>query len=287
MKSLPPLNYIRSFEASARHQSFTRAAKELGLTQAAVSGHIRALEQYIGRPLFYRSPRSLTQTEVAASWLPALRLALTQIDRATEQILVVPQRQEVIVACPASLATNWLPRRLQSFHQSHPEIDVTVHATIWSETSDQIADIRIIPRQSDQPVLGRAFGFDRLVMVCAPSLLEGPDRLSAVSDIARFGIIHVLGRQEHWEDFGKHHGQDDLHLTRGYKTDSTNAALQMAAAGIGCAITTHSLAEIYLSRGQLCEPFAAEIVSRWGYDLQTAEQSTTRASETLIAFLVP
>jgi len=52
MKTLPPLNYIRSFEASARHLSFTRAAEELGLTQAAVSGHIRALETFIGRPLF-------------------------------------------------------------------------------------------------------------------------------------------------------------------------------------------------------------------------------------------
>ena len=78
MKNLPPLNYIRSFEASARHLSFTRAAEELGMTQAAVSGHVRALEQYIGRPLFHRAPRSLGLTEVAASYLPTLRQALAE-----------------------------------------------------------------------------------------------------------------------------------------------------------------------------------------------------------------
>ncbi|MEY3959418.1 MAG: hypothetical protein RIR14_71, partial [Pseudomonadota bacterium] len=120
MKNLPPLNYIRSFEASARHLSFTRAAEELGMTQAAVSGHVRALEQYIGRPLFHRAPRSLSLTEVAASYLPTLRQALAQIDVATGQILTVAHRQEVTLACPASLATNWLPPRLRAFGAAHP-----------------------------------------------------------------------------------------------------------------------------------------------------------------------
>lgn len=286
MKNLPPLNYIRSFEAAARHLSFTKAAEELGMTQAAVSGHVRALENYIGRPLFFRAPRSLSLTEVAASYLPTLRLALAQIDVATGQILTVAHRQEVIIACPASLATNWLPRRLRAFREAFPEVDVTVHATIWSETSDQIADLRITPRHASQPLVGRCLGEEHLAMVCPPSYLTGPDALARPSDIARRPLIHVLGRQEHWEAFARHHGLTDLALARGLKTDSSNVALEMAIAGLGCTVTLASLAEVHLQRGLLVEPFPDRISSGWGYDLHPGELSPTRASERLMQFLL-
>ena len=281
MKTLPPLNYIRSFEASARHLSFTRAAEELAMTQAAVSGQVRALEQFIGRPLFHRAPRSLTLTEVAAAYLPTLRQALAQIDLATGQILTVAHRQEVTLACPASLATNWLPPRLHRFAQSHPEVEVTVHATIWSETTDQIADLRITPRHASQPLLGQSLGEETLVMVCAPAALTGPDAITTPADITRKGMIHVLGRQEHWQAFARHHGLADLPLADGLKTDSSNVALEMAIAGLGCAITLASLAEVHLQRGLLVAPFPARIASGWSYDLHSGEQSPTRAAERL------
>lgn len=286
MKTLPPLNYIRSFEASARHLSFTKAAEELGMTQAAVSGHVRALESYIGRPLFFRAPRSLSLTEVAASYLPTLRQALAQIDVATGQIMTVAHRQEVIIACPASLATNWLPPRLRAFREAFPEVDVTVHATIWSETSDQIADLRITPRHVSQPLIGRSLGEEQLVTVCPPSFLHGPNPPGRPADIVRWPLIHVLGRQEHWEAFARHHGLTDLPLARGLKTDSSNVALEMAIAGLGFAITLASLAEVHLQRGHLVEPFPDRIPSGWGYDLHPGELSPTRASERLMQFLL-
>lgn len=286
MKNLPPLNYIRSFEASARHLSFTRAAEELGMTQAAVSGHVRALEQYIGRPLFHRAPRSLGLTEVAASYLPTLRQALAQIDVATGQILTVPHRQEVTLACPASLATNWLPPRLHAFGQAHPEVEVTVLATIWSETSDLIADLRITPRHASEPMQGQSLSDEALVMVCAPGFLTGPNALQEPRDIRHRGLIHVLGRQEHWQAFARQHGLTDLPLSEGLKTDSSNVALEMAVAGLGCAITLASLAEVHLRRGLLVAPFPDKIPSGWGYDLHSGEVSPTRASEKLRAFLL-
>ena len=286
MKNLPPLNYLRSFEAAARHLSFTKAAEELGLTQAAISGHVRALETYIGRPLFYRAPRSLSLTEVASAYLPALRRALDQISAATGQILTVPHRQEVIIACPASLATTWLPRRLRHFQARFPEIEVTVHATIWSQTADQIADLRITPHHVSQPLQGQSLGSEDLAMVCSPDRLQGPRALRTPQDIARVPLVHVLGRQEHWEAFARHHGITGLDLSAGSKTDSSYVALEMAAAGIGCAITPRSLAETHLQRGHLVEPFPAAIPSSWGYELQQGELPATRASERLRAALL-
>ncbi len=286
MKTLPPLNYIRSFEAAARHLSFTRAAEELGLTQAAVSGHVRALETFIGRPLFYRTPRSLGLTEVAASYLPTLRQALGQIEAATGQVMTQRHRQEVILACPASLATNWLGPRLRRFRAAHPDISVTVHATIWSETLDQIADLRIVPRPDSAPVQGVRILRDTLAMVCAPTLGAGQGALCGPADVAAAGVIHILGRHAHWEAFCRHHGIAPIDPGSGVKTDSTNVALEFAAAGLGCAIAPRALAGIHLGRGVLVEPFPAEIPSGWSYDLHPGELSPSRASERLREALI-
>jgi LysR family glycine cleavage system transcriptional activator len=285
MKYLPPLNYIRSFEASARHLSFTKAAEELRMTQAAVSGHVRALEQFIGRPLFYRAPRSLTLTEVASAYLPTLQRALSQIDVATGQVQTVRHRKEVALACPASLATNWLPPRLAAYRAENPEVEVTVHATIWAETTEQIVDLRIIPRHVSQPLVGRSLGEERLVMVCRPDFLTGPDAMTSPADVQRKGLIHILGRQELWEAFARCHRLQGLPLVQGLKTDSSNVALEMAIAGLGCAVTLASLADVHLRRGLLVEPFPGEIASGWGYDLHYGELSPTRASDRLMEFL--
>lgn len=286
MKHLPPLNYIRSFEASARHLSFTRAADELGLTQAAVSMHVKGLEAFIGRPLFHRSPRSLVLTDVAAAYLPGLRAALTQLDATTAHILTVPHRQQVIVACPASLATNWLPSRLKLFSRLYPEIEITVHATIWAEKSDAVADIRIVPRSDDQQLVGHSLGRERLAMVCSPSFLVGDNAIHHVADIAKLGLIHVLGREDHWEDFGRHHGIGHLHLLNGHRADSSNVALEMATAGMGCAINLYSLVENHIQRGLLVEPFPANIPSKWSYDIRHGELRPSRAASKLIEFLL-
>ena len=76
MMNLPHLTFLRSYEAAARHLSFTTAAEELNCTQSAVSNHVRSLEEFIGRPLFVRHPRSLSLTDVGEAYLPSVRRAL-------------------------------------------------------------------------------------------------------------------------------------------------------------------------------------------------------------------
>ena len=109
-KPPPPLAFIRSFECTARHLSITLAARELGYTQAAVSAHVRALEKYVGRPLFERKTRSLRLTEIGEAFLPTLRQALQQIDNATDAIVTSSRERSVSLACPMSLAENWIAR---------------------------------------------------------------------------------------------------------------------------------------------------------------------------------
>lgn len=268
MKQPPPLNHIRSFECSARHLSFTLAANELGYTQAAVSNHVRALEQYIGRPLFVRYPRSLKLTEVGEAFLPTLRQALDQIDFATEAIVASQRNRTVVVSCPTSLAENWLAGCMAAFRKKHPEIELLLHGTIWEDPNEPAADIAIsIRRFDDRPANGVPLWNDELALLCAPAMLEGPGRLSEPRDILDADRIFIHGRQEYWTCVSEALGISAAAHEKGITTNASNIALELAASGAGCVAIQVSLARLYLQRGLLVEPFPIRAASPWGYYL--------------------
>ena len=143
MKSLPHLSFLRSFEAAARHLSFTSAAEELNCTQAAVSSHVRSLEDYLGRPLFVRHARSLTLTDVAQGYLPSVQRALQEIDTATQSLVTKGSAKAVTISCPVSLTENWMPRVIAGFHKAHPKTEVTLNSTVWADLQENASDITI------------------------------------------------------------------------------------------------------------------------------------------------
>ncbi|MEP7456639.1 LysR substrate-binding domain-containing protein [Phyllobacterium sp. SB3] len=268
MKPPPPLNYIRSFECSARHLSFTDAANELGYTQAAISNHVRSLEQYIGHKLFIRYPRSLKLTEMGEAFLPTLRQALNQIDYATEAILASVRNRTVVISCPTSLAENWLAGCVASFSTRHPEVELLLHGTIWEEPAEQIADILIsIRRYDNEPPSSIRLWEETSVLLCAPQLLTGPNALTSPADILKVNWIAVHGRQELWQDMAAALGIDAVSNEKRLSTNSTNIAMELAASGAGCIVTTLSLARSYVERGLLVEPFSIRMASPWNYYL--------------------
>jgi LysR family glycine cleavage system transcriptional activator len=274
MKPPAPLNYIRSFECSARHLSFTAAAKELGYTQAAVSSHVRALERYIGRQLFIRYPRSLKLTEMGEAFLPTLRQALDQIDNATEAIVASARNKTVVISCPMSLAENWLAGCIAAFRERHPEIEVVLHGTIWEDLNDQMADITIsIRRYDDPPPTGTLLWNDQLVLLCAPALLAQGYRLAEAKDILKIDWIFVHGRQECWQCMGRALGIDISRYEKGLTTNASNIALELAATGAGLVATQLSLAKAYLQSGRLVEPFPVRCPSPWTYYMSDSRLS--------------
>src|SRR5690349_4764892 len=124
MRRLPPLNALRAFEAAARHLSFTRAAAELNVTQAAVSHQIRALEERLGRKLFRRVGRTLFLTDAAQIYLTDLRAAFDRIDEATRRLESRDRGGVLNATVLPSFAAMWLLPRLGRFRAAHPEIDV-------------------------------------------------------------------------------------------------------------------------------------------------------------------
>ena len=135
MRRLPPMNTLRAFEAAARLLSFTRAAEELHVTQAAISHQIKALETAIGVRLFRRLNRSLLMTEAGQRYLPVVRDALDALRDATEALTRQDESGVLTVSTVPSFAATWLVPRLTRFRAAHPEIDIRISA------ADEIIDL--------------------------------------------------------------------------------------------------------------------------------------------------
>lgn len=280
----PPLNFVRSFECSARHLSFTRAAEELGFTQAAISQHIRALETYLGAALFHRYPRSLALTETGEAFLPTLRQGLQLIDEATETVVAGNLTRTVAISCPMSLAENWLARQVAGFRVEHPDIEVVVHGTIWDAMAVPSADLVIsMNRHDDAPAGATRILRQPLSLVAAP---EWAEKISTPGELARCPLITVLGRQEYWSAFVREAGLIGLDLSGSIRTNSTNIALEMAASGAGIAATPRDLAATYVEREILIELFDLHPQSPWSYYLHSTGARFKGPTEKLRDWLV-
>jgi LysR family glycine cleavage system transcriptional activator len=280
----PPLTFIRSFECAARHLSFTLAARELGYTQAAISTHVRALEYYVGRPLFQRRTRSLHLTEIGEAFLPTLRQALLQIDNATEAIATSSRDKSVSLACPMSLAENWIARILEGFSKIYPDIDVVVHGTVWESPGDPIADLTITLNRDDEiPPDSVQLWRERLTLVCSPKIGRA---VKSPKDLISQRKIFVMARQEYWTTMATALTLQHVDLDRGYKTNASNIALELAANGLGVTVSPASLSRTYIERGILVEPLAVRPESPWSYYMTSSGLNRRASADRLKAWIM-
>ncbi|MEY8841360.1 LysR substrate-binding domain-containing protein [Cribrihabitans sp. XS_ASV171] len=287
MKHLPHLTFLRSFEAAARHMSFTSASDELNITQSAVSNHVRSLEEFIGRPLFVRLPRSLALTEVGEAYLPSVRHALQEIDVATASVLRQSRKREVIISCPASFAGLWLAGVLREFHDAHPDVQVTVHGTVWSDVEPDVSDISVtIDHEDELPAGAIRLWPERLAVVCAPGYRVDGAPLNDPMQLRQAKLLHILGRLVYWEKVAGAFGLEPLDLTGGFQTDLTTLAIEMAAQGLGCAAVPRSLIGPHVARRLIIEPFTAAINSPWCYCVRFKDRAPSAAVKLFKPFLL-
>ena len=253
---LPPLPWLRAFEAAARHESFTLAAAELSLTQAAVSHQVRSLERHLGVTLFERLPRSLRLTEKGAAYLPPLRNSFDELAAATAGLFGPVGKRTLTIRAPISFMVLWLAPRLPRFSKQWPDISLRISTVVWAPAaSDDLADIDIRFGDGNWP------GFQSTILmrqpavpVCAPGLAEGEDDISRLKSLlAKAPLIHVTGYENLWQRLVKPLGLT-LPPSAGMNIDTTVSALEMAVAGVGPAIIQLNLAEPYLREGRLVRP---------------------------------
>src|SRR5258708_24834470 len=200
-RSLPPLNGLRAFEAAARHMSFTDAAEELSVTQAAISHQVRGLEQRLGLKLFVRRNRSPLLSEAGQAYLPSVRAAFDQLNEATEKLLQKDRGGHLTVTTTASFAVKWLVPRLGGFQRANPEIDVRISTgTGLIDFSREDVDIGIRYGRGQWPSLTAAWlGGPSLLPVCAPSLLQGSNPLQKPADLQRFNLLPIRSFPDDWQ----------------------------------------------------------------------------------------
>ena len=266
---LPSLHALATFEATARHRGFKRAADELNVTAGAVSRQIKALEAELGAALFDRAPSGLTLTAPGELLRGVLSDAFGRIGETVGQIRL-GQQPQVTVASTHGFAKHWLMPRMIGFWQSHP--DVCVNHLISDDGRDYRraeVDLRIRYGFGSWPGETAAKLFDDLLYpVAAPSFAER-HRAAAPSDLASLPLLHVDWVDPDWT------GWDEL-LRRGHVAHSGltgrrfgnfDVALQACKDGQGIAIGWHRMVEGLIAKGELVRFTALGIPAPGAYYL--------------------
>jgi LysR family glycine cleavage system transcriptional activator len=256
-QKLPHLTWLRAFEASARHLSFTHAAAELNLTQAAVSKQVKLLEHFLREPLFLRKARSLVLTKVGAAYLPKVRDGFDRLAAGTEEVFGNRRSEVLTIRAPVAYCATWIVPRLQGFFDAHPGIDLRIISSVWGDDFDKERfDLDI------QYGTGRWPGFtaDRLSWeviepACAPSLLSGPVGLRQPGDLVGHRLLHVIGYEDGWATWLRAAGASGVNSGQGTQFDSSILAFEFAAAGGGVALARSSMVQPYYDSGRLVRPF--------------------------------
>src|SRR5262245_23217906 len=215
-RRLPALNALKAFEAAARHESFTRAAEELCVTQGAVSHQVKALEQELGIKLFNRERQRLVMTGSGREYLAVVRDALDRIALGTERLLQRRSSGALTISTSPDFAAKWLVHRLGRFAEACPDIDLRVSATMHHVDFAR-EDVDLAVRHGDGSWTGlhvERLCAEQLFPVCSPRLAAARQRLSKPADVLRFPLLHLESSKE-WSRWLDAAGVADVAQARG------------------------------------------------------------------------
>lgn len=263
-RRLPSLNALKAFEASARHESFTDAATELFVTHAAISRHIRELEETLGTELFNRTGRGVELTEAGTRLGERLTPLFDQLADAAREAAAVGATRTLRVSVEPAFASRWLVGRLAKFNELHPDIELTIDST------DRLVDF-----YADDVDIGIRYGNGNwedteasklsdvvIFPVCDPKLLEKVPTLTP-EGLNDFTLLHE-SRKQWWADWLAAAGVKAEMDWRGTVFQS-HLAIEAAEAGAGFALGDQILCTDALVEGWLAKPFTTDMKDHGAY----------------------
>lgn len=256
MRSNPPLNALRAFEASARHLSFTRAALELYVTQAAVSQQVRLLEERLGMVLFKRLPRGLEMTEESRALFAVLTDAFGHIEKAFRQFEGGQFQEVLTVAAVGTFAVGWLLPRLDRFRQEHPFVKLRLRTNnnVVNLAAEGL-DFAIRFGTGLWPSTHNEMLFNApLTVLCTPATAK---RLVTPADLLQEDLLRSY-RAEEWENWFAAAGLQAVRVN-GTIFDSSRLMIESAIHSGGVALAPAKMFVRELTTAQLVRPFATEI----------------------------
>ncbi|MBG1231654.1 transcriptional regulator GcvA [Aestuariivirga litoralis] len=265
-RRLPSLNGLKAFEAAARSESFSDAAMELAVTHAAISRHIRELEEYLGTELFYRTGRGVELTDAGRLFGTTLTPLFDQIANASREAAAVGTARSLKVSVQPNLASHWLVSRLGQFNELHPDIELMV------DSSNDLVDF-----YSDDIDLGLRYGYGNwtdvdvvkltecvVFPVCAPSYLAKHKGVTP-QDLPSLPLIHE-DKKQWWVDWLSFAGVETHDALRGPILQS-QLAIEAAQNGQGFVLVDQILFTRSLQESWLVKPFTQEMKDHGGYYL--------------------
>jgi LysR family glycine cleavage system transcriptional activator len=254
---MPALNALKAFEAAARHESFAKAADELGVTAAAVSHQVKALEEWLGGPLFSRHAQGLSLTETGRRVLPAFAGAFDALGDAVQMMRgLTPQRQLSIAALP-SVAQLWLGPRLPELRKAFPHLRPSIHALEEPPNfRREPFDLAIFYRDAPSPRFAETTICEDIIFpVCTPAMAA---ELSTPADLGRVQLVFDTSWTRDWPIWLKAAGTPNISTQGGLGFSLFSLALQAAIDGAGVLVGHEALVKEALAKGTLVAPFSVK-----------------------------
>jgi LysR family transcriptional regulator, glycine cleavage system transcriptional activator len=263
-RRLPSLNALKAFEAAARHQSFTNAAGELFVTHAAISRHVRDLEEWLGTELFVRTGRGVELTDAGRRYGGRLTPMFDNVAEATREAAAQGTVRTLDVSVEPAIASRWLVPRLGSFNELHPDIELAINP-----------EARLVDFRSGEADVGIRYGLGRWeevesvklsdsvsFPVCSPKLVADRPGLTP-ADLVNYNLLHEQ-RKQWWADWLTQAGVRGVEDWRG-TTFQGHLAIDAAESGQGFALGDQILCTDSLVDGSLVRPFSLDMKDHGSY----------------------
>lgn len=272
-RRLPPLDLLTSFEAAARHLSFTKAGAERHVTQSAMSRQIQALEEDLGVPLFRRKHRALALTDEGQRLLATCTVVLQQLRDTVTELRAPLQRQVLSLSTTPGMASLWLIPRLPRFTQAHPGIDVRLDASLEArklreEGFDLVIRYGVVGQTDGSLLFGEAMS-----PVCSPRLLKTGPPLLTPQDLTRHTMLqqapdaHGGAMPVEWGLWLQSVGATGLEPAASLSFTAYDGAIAAALSGQGVALGRRPLVDALLRSRKLVAPFKDTVATPRGYYL--------------------
>ncbi len=264
---IPSLSALQAFEAAARLLSFTEAARELNVTQSAISRHILALEEQLGFALFHRAKQRVSITAAGQSYLPEVRACIDRLEVSTTQILTYRRGGGVLnLAILPTFGTKWLMPRLPDFCRSNPGVVMNFYTrTEPFDFSGSDIDAAIYfgapawPNIHAEHLIG-----ETLIPVCSPTLASSG---SAPTTLARHRLLHLLPLPQAWSQWFAAVGLSQVEINHSLGFEHFSMCIEAAISGLGIALMPHFLVAEDIRSGRLCVPHPRAIHTELAYFL--------------------
>lgn len=300
-RTLPSTQSLACFEAAARHESYTRAAQELSLTQSAVSRQILALEAYLGVALFRRTRHGVALTPAGRQYARQVALRLQALERDTLDVMAHQGRGGALaLAAVPTFATRWLIPRLPQFAAQHPETvvhiatrtrpflfaDTGLDAALYAGTPDQVARW--------PGIQAHWLMHEEVLPVCSPGLLQAAEQRGrgrahqgvAPTQLAELPLLQQSTRPHGWREWFEATGTPAPRALDGPRYELFSMLAAAAAHGLGVALVPTMLIQAELARGELVVACPQALRGERSYYLVVPEKTTNPALESFLAWLL-